>query len=166
MVMRRILLTAFLLTRSLYSYPQENRDSSEAYLLLTRFVKDQPVSQSLHTGDRVKLKVIRGKRLFGKIQSFKEDQIILFSQEKISIDSIKWIKKTKPTSENVVMGGLFAAVGVVLFIPVAGGTVDFDAIVPQGAAGLGLIIIGAIIIDPPKYHLAKGAKITHHQESN
>lgn len=163
--MMRIIVAISFLSISIFSFSQGKVENEDQYFLLTRLIKNQPTSQKVNLGDRIKLKQIEGGKNFGKIQDFNKDQIILESHQKIRTDSIKWIKKTKPTSENVVIGGLLAAVGVALFIPVAGGTVDFDAIVPQGAAGLGLIIIGGIIIDPPKYHLSKGAKITYHYES-
>lgn len=79
--------------------------------------------------------------------------------ERIEIGDIKWIKKTKPKTENLVIGTVLVSAGTALLINVLAGSVDFDKIAPQGGAGIGLIAVGVAIVPPKKYKLYKGDEI-------
>jgi hypothetical protein len=164
--MKHILIIITLSLVSIVALSQEMNDQPDQYLLLTKYINDQPSSQKVNIGDRVKLKLIKSKRVRGKIKNFSDAYIMFDTQQKIRMDSIQWIKKSKPTKGNIVGGSLIMAAGVALLAPVLAGTVDFDAILPQGAAGIGLIILGGFIIAPPKYQLVRKSKITYHEKSN
>jgi len=161
--MKRIILICSLAFTSFSLLSQNTNDNlpnSNGYFIVVKG-SNEARRQILAKGDKIAVKLRDNKLVRGKIKETTLDYISTDSGERIEINNIKWIKKVKPSSENLVIGIVLASVGTALLTPVLAGTVDFDAIVPQGGAGIGLIIGGIAIISPPKYKLHKGAKLIY-----
>ncbi len=96
----------------------------------------------------------------GLVSEVDNHSISLNGGDKLDLQSIKWIKKSKVKTGEAILGILFAIGGTALLIHVAG-DVNFDSILPLGATGVGLFSVGIIIAAPPKFKPYRGDQLTY-----
>jgi hypothetical protein len=106
-------------------------------------------------GDKIAVQLNDNRTFRGAVAEISSNNISLNGQEKIDFETIRWIKKSKPRTSDAIIGLAMAVGGAVLFAHVSSGDVDFDSILPLGAASVGLITAGILIAYPPKFKLYK-----------
>jgi hypothetical protein len=161
--MKRIILICLLAFTSISLLSQNTNDTlptSNGYFIAVKG-KYKTKSEILAKGDKVAVMLSDNRFVRGKIMETTPDYLTIDSGERIEINNIKWIRNVKPSTQNLVVGIVLASAGIVLLVPVLAGTVDLDAIVPQGGGGIGLIIAGIAIMSPTKYKLHKGDKLIY-----
>ena len=97
----------------------------------------------------------------GKISEVHHDHILVGSETEIQIANIKWIRKSKPKTGELIGGLVLVGGGIALLAHVASGDVNFDEIAPLGVGGIGLIIAGIAIIPQTKFKLLKGDQLVY-----
>lgn len=133
-------------------------DSGEYFIIVSRKKKANR-ADTLTIGDKTTIKLSRGESVRYTIQSITENSLIVVDKKgesKIILpEDIISIKKVKP-NPGAVIGALALVGGIVILVPVVGGSTDFDNIAPLFLLGSALVGVGvAGIIPPPPYDIQK-----------